>query len=262
MPTIKHKYEVQKIEKIKTLLCNLAERNQPRPFEIFVDTFKVVPKTEDTEQFDLYENYLDSDTKEIVIKIYYTANSPKNDQHIFTMGDSLGGLNGMEAVEKMMAEKIAAKDKEYEARRNLELLGELQQKIAEDEKYITELEEKLNIAHNDRYKLGGFNLVEFGSVLLGNFLQKNHAILDGFGMGKVFQRDAKELPPADEQQGSASFSSKANIAQPDEQELQYIAFVRQLTNTFDATQMAGIITILNHLMQHPEKIETVTALLN
>ncbi len=166
-------------------------------------------------------------------------------------------------MEKMVTEKLAAKDKEYEARRNLELLEELRQKINEDEKYITELEEKLNIAHNDRYKLGGFNMVEFGSVLLGNFLQKNHAVLDGFGLGKVFSKEGtKELPASGEPQGEASFSSKDDVPRPDEQELRYIAFVRQLTGTFDTEQMAGVITILNNLMKCPEKIETVTALLN
>jgi hypothetical protein len=262
MPITRNSYEPKKIEKLKDLLANLAEKGQPRPFEILVDNFKVVPKTEDTEQFDLYENYLYSDTKEIEFRIYHTNHSPRNDKHIFIMGDMPGSLNGIEAMEKMMTEKLAAKDKEYEARRNLELLEELRQKINEDERYITELEEKLNIAHNDRYKLGGFNMVEFGSVLLGNFLQKNHAVLDGLGLGKVFQKETKELPAGGEPQGGASFSSKGNAPQPDEQELQYIAFVRQLTGTFDTAQMAGVIAILNSLMKCPEKIETVTALLN
>lgn len=262
MPIIKNRYDPKKIEKLKDLLTNFSERNQPRPYEIFVDTFKVVPKTEDAAQFDLYENYLDSDTNEITIKIYNTSNSPRNDQYIFTMEGTPGSLNGIEAMEKMMTEKLAAKDKEYEARRNLELLEELKQKINEDEKYITELEEKLNIAHNDRYKLGGFNMVEFGSALLGNFLQKNHAVLDGLGLGKVFQKGTKELPAAEEPQGEASFSSKGSAPQPDEEELRYIAFVRQLTGTFDTAQMAGVIAILNNLMKCPEKIETVMALLN
>lgn len=40
-------FDQLKIDKLKYFLEDMAQKNQPRPYEIFVDTLKVVPKTED-----------------------------------------------------------------------------------------------------------------------------------------------------------------------------------------------------------------------
>lgn len=259
MPTVTSVYDAQKIERIKNFLTGLAHRGQPRPYEIFVDTFKVVPKTDDIEQFDLYEEYMDGDTRCITIKIYHTAGSPKNDQHIFKMGNgTVGGheLGGIERMEQIVNEKLDAKDREYAAQRNVELLDEYRKKLEEADEYIETLEERLDIAQNDRYKLKGFDLVEFGSIVLSRLAEKNADVL---GLGGLFKNNA--APQLEAPQGGASFQKKGDMPEPDERQVRHLATLQQLESVFDEQQMVGVIGILNHLMEHPGKIETVTALL-
>ena len=114
MSAIKFPYDEQKVERIKTMLCGLAERNQHRPFEIFVDKFKVVPKTENTDSFDDYLDFVDDDTKEIKIKVYHTAHSPRNDQFTFEVPKKEENrqpeLSGLEQVEQIVGNKLAEKD--------------------------------------------------------------------------------------------------------------------------------------------------------
>ncbi len=265
MPTITSIYDPQKIEKIKNFLSGLTLRNQPRPYEIFVDTFKVVPKTDDIEQFDLYEEYMDGDTRTITIKIYHTVGSPKNDQHIFRINsDAMSGqeLAGIERMEQIVSEKLDAKDREYEAKRNVELLEEYRKKLEDADEYIDTLEERLDIAQSDRYKLKGFDLVEFGSIVLSRLAEKNADVLHGLGMGGLFRKDMpQEVPQLAPPQGSASFQKKKDMAGSDEKQLRHLATLQQLESIFNEQQMVGVIGILNHLMEHPGKIETVTALL-
>jgi hypothetical protein len=263
MSAIKFPYDEQKVERIKTMLCGLAERHQHRPFEIFVDKFKVVPKTENMDSFDDYLDFVDEDTKEIKIKVYHTANSPRNDQFTFEVSkkeeNAQQGLSGIEQVEQIVGVKLAEKDREYEARRNAELLAECREKLEEAEEYIDTLMEKLNIAGNDRYKLKNIDLVELGSLLLGRFAEKNADMLHGLGLGNVINAPKPALPEA--APVAASFQSKNEAAPADEREGQYLATLRQLNSHFNEGQMVGVIGILNHLMQFPEKIDTVTALL-
>jgi hypothetical protein len=263
MPNKEYPYDENKIEKIKTMLELFANRNQPHPYEIFVDKFKVVSKTTDIDSFDDYINYVDKDTEEVKIKIYDTAHSPRNDQHTFKVErqhhKQAAGLSGIEQVEQIVGVKLAEKDREYEARRNAELLEAIQEQLDDAEEYIEALEEKLNIAKSDRYKIKGIDLVEFASVLLGKFAEKNPAVLQGLGLGGIINTPKPELPDAPPV--AASFQSKNEPAPADAREKQYLDTLRQLDSHFNEQQMVGVIGILNHLMQYPEKIDTVTALL-
>jgi hypothetical protein len=55
MPITNEKYDQLKIDKLRHFLMEMAAKGQVRPYEIFVDGLKVVPKTEDPKDFDNYE---------------------------------------------------------------------------------------------------------------------------------------------------------------------------------------------------------------
>jgi hypothetical protein len=267
MPGKKSPYDEAKVEKIKTMLELFASRNQPQPYEIFVDKFKVVNKTTDTEIFDDYLNHIDKDTDELRIKVYNTDNSPRNDQYVFNFKPEETGkgttLSGFEQMEQMVNEKLTAKDKEYEARRCQEKLEDCQEKLADSEAYVTQLEELVEMTKNNRYKLNKFNLVEFGGYLLERLAEKNAPLLKGIGLGGLFGgTDNPAAPGLPEPEGAAGFQKKAADTVPNEKHIQYIAFMEQLVSKFTEPQMVGVISILNHLMEHPDKVDTVTQLLN
>ncbi len=83
MPVTNDKYDQLKIDKLKHFLEDMAGKGHARPYEIFVDNLKVVPKTEDITGFDNYEYYMNEDTEKVRILIYNSAATPRNDQYCF-----------------------------------------------------------------------------------------------------------------------------------------------------------------------------------
>src|SRR5512139_282799 len=119
MPVTNDKFDQLKIDKLKHFLEDMASKGQAKPYEIFVDTLKVVPKTENVDDFDNYEFYMNEDTEKIRILIYNSNLSPRNDQYCFyvqenKMSKPLSGLGDLEGI---IQEKMAARDREYELNR-------------------------------------------------------------------------------------------------------------------------------------------------
>lgn len=263
MPVSNEKYDQLKIDKLKHYLEDMASKGQPKPYEIFVDSLKVVPKTEDPKDFDSYEYYMNEDTEKLRILIYNSSLSPRNDQYCFYVqqGKQEKGLNGLGEVENIIQEKLAARDREHEVIKMKEELAETKKQLDEAEDYIEELEEKLAVASDNKYKLKNLDLVELGTTVLGRLAEKHADILAGAGL-EGFAKKEKELP-ASQQETAVSFQKKEETvtATLSTQHQQYIDFMTELEKSFDEAQMLNVIQILQHLMEDPSKVETVSALL-
>ena len=116
MPVTNDKYDQLKIDKLKHFLEDMASKGQAKPYEIFVDNLKVVPKTEDPKDFDSYEFYMNEDTEKIRILIYNSNLSPRNDQYCFYVQQNKQekSHNGLGHLDGIIQEKLNARDKEYE----------------------------------------------------------------------------------------------------------------------------------------------------
>src|SRR5512138_3064181 len=121
MPVTNDNYDQLKIDKLKHFLEEMAAKGHARPFEIFVDNLKIVPKTDDPKEFDNYELYMNEDTEKVRILIYNSNLSPRNDQYCFkdqkNLNYSSKSLNGLGEVENQIQEKLAARDREHEMNR-------------------------------------------------------------------------------------------------------------------------------------------------
>ena len=97
MPITHDNYDQLKIDKLKHYLEDMTAKGHAKPYEIFVDSLKVVPKTEDPKEFDNYEYYMNDDTEKIRIQIYNSNLSPRNDQYCFYVKQHKQdkGLNGL-----------------------------------------------------------------------------------------------------------------------------------------------------------------------
>src|SRR5689334_312785 len=126
MPVTNDKYDQLKIDKLKHFLVEMAAKGQVRPYEIFVDGLKVVPKTEDPKDFDNFEYYMNEDTEKIRILIYYSMTSPRNDQYCYFIQQhkTEKPLNGVGDLNGIIQEKLEARDREHEVRRMTEELQE------------------------------------------------------------------------------------------------------------------------------------------
>jgi hypothetical protein len=264
MPITHDNYDQLKIDKLKHYLEDMTAKGHAKPYEIFVDSLKVVPKTEDPKEFDNYEYYMNDDTEKIRIQIYNSNLSPRNDQYCFYVKQHKQdkGLNGLGDIENIIQEKLTARDKEHEAKRIQEELVETKQKLEDAEEYIEELEEKLEQSTSDKHKLKNIDLVELGSAVLGKLAEKNADVLSGMGLTGFGNKETKQLEQP-QPQGEATFQKKA--AEPDpltEEQQQYIATLQQLQARFDEQQMVAVIGILNQLMEDPSHVNTVAELLN
>jgi hypothetical protein len=264
MPITHDNYDQLKIDKLKHYLEDMTVKGHAKPYEIFVDNLKVVPKTEDPKDFDNYEYYMNDDTEKIRIQIYNSNLSPRNDQYCFYVKQHKPGkgLDGLGDIENIIQEKLSARDKEHEAKRMQEELAETKQKLEDAEEYIEELEDKLEQSTSDKHKLKNIDLVELGSAVLGKLAEKNADVLSGIGLTGFGNKETKQLEQP-QPQGEATFQKKSAEPNPlNEEQLQYIATLQQLQARFDEQQMVAVIGILNQLMEDPSHVNTVAELLN
>jgi hypothetical protein len=264
MPVTNDNYDQLKIDKLKHFLEEMASRGHARPFEIFVDNLKVIPKTEDPKEFDNYEYYMNEDTEKVRILIYNSNLSPRNDQYCFYVQKNKGEktLNGLGEIETIVQEKLTARDKEYELTHLKKELEETRQQLEESEEYADQLEQQLEEAKSNKYKLGKLDLVELGGVVLENLAVKNSPALQKIGLGGLLGAN-KEVEESKAEETEASFQRKSDAnEQLKPEHLQYIPVLQQLDAAFDAPNLEIVMQVLGKFSEEPSQLKTVAELLN
>lgn len=110
-------YTPENISRLKKTLVNSAEAGKPQDYEIRVDDMKVVPRTNDVEQFDNYEEFITNDTKKIVVLIY-DGTSRRNEKYNYLCKDENKekpkekGLSGTE-VEKIVSDRLEQREQKW-----------------------------------------------------------------------------------------------------------------------------------------------------
>jgi len=262
MPVSNDKYDQLKIDKLKHFLQEMANKGTSRPYEIFVDNLKVVPKTEDPKDFDNYEYYMNEDTEKIRILIYNSALSPRNDQYCYYLQKNKidNSLNGLGEIENIIQEKLSARDREHELVRLKEELEETKKQLEESEDYAESLEEQLEEAKSTKYKLGKLDLVELGGAVLEKLAVKNSPALEKIGLGGLMGAETNTSTVEDTE---ASFQKKnVNNAEIKPEHLQYIPVLQQLDAAFDEEQLKTVMQVLGKFSEDPEQLKTVAELLN
>lgn len=265
MPVNNENFDQLKIDKLKHFLEDMAGKGQARPFEIFVDSLKVVPKTEDPKDFESYEYYMNEDTEKIRILIYNTGSSPRNDQYNFFVQKNLREkpANGLGEIDNIIQEKLAARDKEYEMTRLKEELEEVKSQLEEAEEYSESLETQLEDLKTNRFKLGNINMGELASVALEGIVRRNPQLLSklpgGDALAGIIEQDnidkSKAITPAQAPEGEVSFQKKAETSENlTEEQKRYSAFLSQLEQTFNEAQLADVMLIIQKLAEEPAQL--------
>src|SRR5688572_32180887 len=113
----KEKYEQRKIDNLIEYLRLYQQKGQPIDYEIVVDGFKAVRRTNDPDMFTMFENFVTADTRSIEV-LLFTGTSNNNEKRIFYFGDvprekEETTLNGVE-TEKTIREQVV-KDLKFDA---------------------------------------------------------------------------------------------------------------------------------------------------
>jgi hypothetical protein len=273
MPVKNDKYDQLKIDRLKKYLEDMAAKAQPKFYEIFVDGLKAVPKTDNPADFDGYELYMNEDTEKVRILIYYTANTPRNDQYCFHIQqqNGLSGINGLGNINQMIQEKLDAQKEQIEKDRLVHELEEVKTKLRESEDYAEMLEEQVEQFKSQKFKLGNINLGELASVAMESMMRRNTHLLTkipgGAALAGIIEEDTKEKenqllhPAAAQPEAEATFKPKTE-QKPGQEQQGYLEFLQQLNQHFNAPQLEKIMHIIQAFAEDTKQLDTVAELLN
>lgn len=263
MPFINEKYSEQKIDNLYNYLQSSKEQGEAEDYEIFVDAFKVVKRTNDLTRFESYSNYIQPETKTLTIVIY-DGTSPRNTKHIFTIKeDNTNGLSGVD-VDTRIEEKLRTEKEKWDTDLLKVKYEELKTELEDAEKYIDELEDKLEKSGSKKFRLGDVNVGEFASVVLEGLVRRNPQMLaklpGGEALAGVIVQDNEEREKAlldKSPEPEVSFKKKecASVPIMSEDEISYLTFIKSLKNKFDHSQMTSVFLILDVLSKSPDDIE-------
>lgn len=271
MSVTQQKFDQFKVDKLKHYLEDMAGKGQPRLYEIFVDSLKVVPKTEDVSQFDTYEQYMDEDTEKVRIVVYNSGLSPRNDQFCFLIqpGRPEKSLGGLGEIDTIVQEKLAARDREHEMealRKELEAVrADLEESESEGDQLRRELEDAR--AGRDRKQIKG---IEVMSIILESFVRRNPQLLQkipgGDTLAGLIEQDNAEKAgsfAAEPMVAEASFRRKQDCTSGlSPEQLRYVDTLRQLELSFQQPDLEIVMQILGRFSEAPDSLKTVSELLN
>lgn len=288
MPIQFDTFDQQKIDRLKSHLETQAKKGYPKFYEIFVDSLKAVPKTDEPAEFEDYENYMTANTYQVKVVIYNSGNSPRNDQYVFSLNakNSKEALDiGLDGVPLQMLTKtdlidLKTKRDNYlaESQQIKELREEvdgLEKELESREEYITVLENAIERAKANGNKIGGMDI---GQVLGSgvDYLLKNNAksLSEIPGLGGIVSMFSKTADsdklenPAPSEQAQASFTKKSTEAdvQPSsegltEEEKQLLILFKNIRKNFEEEEFFDLLEVIDRLSINREHLPKVLSIL-
>lgn len=287
MPIQFDKYDQQKIDRLKNHLVLMAEKQKPKFYEIYVDTLKAVPKTDEPRDFDAYEDYMSADTAQVKIVIYNSGASPRNDQYVFSMDARnreeavMQGLNGLPTKtysRNSLFELKADYDRKAEVSREVmrlkQEIEELNNELDEKCDYIKELEEEIDEARANGNKIGGVHLGDVLSVALEGMVRRNTHLLAKMpaakGLAGIIEEDNRKQALGNtkpEPETEASFKRKdenenAGANPLSAQEKEFIRIFHELQKYFNNEELTQVMGILDYLCRDKTHLNSIVDLLN
>lgn len=269
MPLHDLKFDQHKIDSLKRYLQREAEKGRKKDYEIMIDGFRVVSRTDDISEFDDYEQEIKGDTRNISILIFDGPGTNRNTRYSFSLqGDtsnrSNGSLNGLGDIEQVITDKLAEREKEYETQRLKEQLKDTKVQLTEAEEYAETLERRIKEMEAQRFT----NTVSIGEVaglVLKSLVKQNIARIPGGQAlaGLLGADQPAELPqPTEPASDQVSFEKQPDSAVMDEQTRNRLSLIEQMQERFNEQQMIGVFSILDLLTAAPDKIDMVLAQLS
>lgn len=277
MPVIEERYEQNKIDSLKRYLKREAEKGRTRDYEIIVDGFKVVSRTNDVEEFDDYEDELQDSTRNVSILIYDGAGTNRNTRYSFALNQDntspisakpVNGVGSLGEIDEIIQQKLEEKDRDYKIAALEKELEETKQQLAECEEYKDELQAKVTnleaeVAAKPQPNQLNLQIGEIGAALVGNLMKKNMPQLSGLLNGLM---GTPEIPaPATQPEVEATFQKQEDAPaapQMTEQQSRNLKNLEMMEQAFSAEQLQIVIAIIQQLMRTPEQVIPVAQFLN
>lgn len=283
MPVQFDKFEQSKVDRLKNHLVAMAEKDKAKFYEIFVDSLKAVPKTDEPSEFEGYEDYLTPDSIQLKIVIYNSGNSPRNDQYIFmfraqSREDAMDiGLNGgpertysyRDIGEWRKTRKIQTEE-QMEISRLKKENSELKSTVKERDEEIEQLSEVIIEARQNGNKIGGINAGELLSVALEGIVRRNTHLIAQVpvlnGLAGIIERDNERgpAPAIGQPEGEVSFrmkdqSESSQTLTPAEKD--FLGFFKELQTYFSPKELEQVIEILDRMSKDKSLLAEVVEMI-
>lgn len=281
MPIQFDNFDQNKIDRLKNHLSAMAGKGQPKHYEIYVDSLKAVPKTDEVTDFESYEDYMNADTEQVKIIIYNSASTPRNDQFVFLVkarnreeATDLG-LSGMPlkkfsrtSVNEWREGQKFKGEQHQEISRLKSDVRELKDELKEKEDYIYELEDLVEKAKRNGNKIGGVHLGDVLSVAMEGIVRRNTHLISkvpgASGLAGIIDQDnlrlEKESPTTETE---VSFKKKDSLPSPvlSEQEQAFNNLFKELEKHFSENEMGLVMEVLDAFCKDKSQLQPVLELL-
>jgi|GEM_PF-1192859 len=274
MPVIEERYDQNKIDSLKRYLKREADKGRPRDYEIIVDGFKIVSRTDEVNEFDDYEEEIKDNTRNIAILIYDGAGTNRNTRYSFSLNQDnaspipakpVNGIGGLGEIDEIIQQKLDEKEKDFKIATLEKELEETQQKLTEAEDYHQQLQDKIRQMEETKPQPNALSLSlgEIGATVLDGLLKRNVPQLAGILNG-IMPPPAAPAAPA-EAQGEATFQKQGEAQQSPqltERQMQNLQNLNMMEQVFNEEQLQIAIVILRKLMECPDQLIPVAQFLN
>lgn len=268
---VKHdKYDTAKLDALYQIVKNAQVGGTAQDYEILVDGLRVVPRTSNPESFNNFSDFIQEDSKTVLIKMY-RGGSNLQDKFFFhitdvpSKGESLNGfVNNTKGESEIEQKERLLKEIRYD---------QLEKENKELKSKLEECERDNDKLHDDLEQLKQGKLLSIGemgsSIIMGLVkhpkVQENFPALSGFAEGSTKEQTANEVKPEEE----ASFKRKGEPEKKDdvvetvsEEEKGYMLLIRDLEERLNPNQLASAMHILRLLTENPSAIGSTMKHLN
>jgi hypothetical protein len=263
-------YDSSEIESIRLMLEAEAKEGRPLCFEIKVNGFTRVHKTNKVERFEELHNFLNENTKELVISVFPDANSNRKEWYKYKMNSTLESLNGVD-MEVKIGERMKQFEEKMAMQRTEEKLKETEHKLEQAELYIDILEDKLEDSKTKPNHIGNFDLGKLASSTIEGIAIHYPKVLDKVpvlnGIAKVIQEEnrGKTAQLNGASKDEMTFKPKSQTSKPAEV-TEHDEAIKQLSDFiaehFDQDQKQMLGAVIVALGENPSQLQTVAELLN
>ncbi len=269
----KEKYSPEEVERIYEYLSVYHEKEQPIQYEIIVDNFKAVRRTEDLSMFHVFEKFVKPKTRSVEF-ILYTGNSNNNDKYMLYFGeDEQKGLSGLE-VEKRIQDGIDKEKRGWEFEQLRKENQDLKAEVNDQDKEIDQLEKEIERLEKEKEDfiskqspLKGV-VGELGAGIIEAIVRRNpktvaRLIPGGESLAGLLDQEAREredTPPL--QEAEVVFTPKTtNAASSSEEDKETLQLLTQIREVFNQQEYDQVLDILDALLTDKTKITIVHEML-
>lgn len=274
-------YNDVKLSQFKMWLHDMADKNEGKYIEVYVDDVKVVPRTNKIESLDDHKVYLDDTTETIKVFTYNTENSNRYQQFTFVIEKKkvneqqvqnqnvqtpqVQGLSGIE-LENRINQSLAQERERWQTDLLKRDFDTCKKELQDAEEYIDDLEKQLSVYKSKKLHLGDVNLGEVASIVLEGMVKRNpHWVAKlpgGDALAGLIAKEATENGTAEVIENEVVFKKKTPVEEGMSEEMKaQLGFLKQLESHFSQEQLDKIMLILQSFVETPKNIETVFELL-